>query len=37
MLTHTREKPFHCKVCGSRFSMNSDLKTHMTTHTREKL
>ena len=35
MLIHTGEKPFHFEVCGARFSMNSALKTHMTTHKRE--
>ena len=34
--THTEDKPFDCKICGRRFSQNSNLKTHMSTHTGDK-
>ena len=35
-IPHTREKPFECKQCGTRFSLRGQLKQHKTTHAGEK-
>lgn len=36
MRTHTKEKPYRCKVCFQGFSMSGNLKRHMMTHTGER-
>ena len=33
MPSHTKEKPFKCNICQAGFSLNSNLKVHMRTHT----
>uniref|UniRef100_V5IC50 Putative zinc ion binding protein n=2 Tax=Ixodes ricinus TaxID=34613 RepID=V5IC50_IXORI len=34
--THTRGKPFKCKLCPESFALNSNLRIHIQTHTGEK-
>ncbi|GMT15942.1 hypothetical protein PFISCL1PPCAC_7239, partial [Pristionchus fissidentatus] len=34
--THTRDRPFKCDHCGSRFLTNSKFKEHERTHTGER-
>ena len=36
LASQTGEKPFHCKICGARFSRNTHPKGHILTHTGEK-
>ncbi|XP_013417644.1 myoneurin [Lingula anatina] len=33
MLTHTREKPHQCEICGTAFSMVKNLRRHSSLHT----
>ena len=37
MKIHSGVKPIKCKICGSAFMLNKDLKVHMRRHTGEKL
>ena len=36
MLTHTREKPHQCEVCGQSFSLVKNMRRHMMLHQTEK-
>lgn len=36
MLSHTKEKPYECRICSQRFSIRSNLKRHTMTHTGER-
>ena len=37
MLTHTREKPHQCEICGQAFSLVKNLRRHMLLHSAEKM
>ncbi|KAI4460531.1 zinc finger protein [Holotrichia oblita] len=36
MRSHTKEKPYKCKICPQKFSIGSNLRRHVMTHTGER-